>query len=666
MNYPLIKLNKTENLLRPTHSSYSDEYAQRMCDLYLSDEIHMDEKNHPHKYYILASWLDSNGRVYDVGKALPATDGVTYTPSWQQTGQTTPPAMPDEVKVAPAAPAVVAADQNAPPDVQTATAALDDTAISGLQAVTANQTVEADGQETVVAVGTAGGETTTVPLDEVIEEASASDNYNTIIGTEGTPVVVVVPQLQIAVTEADISTNTITLQIKPVSQVVVTNSTTAVDAINSSNSIPVGEPAPLTVTTPVTITIPLPTGFTGETLQVKHVKSDERVFYYDATVNSSANLKTATFTVTNGFSTFTLQAADTRTLKMDFDSDVADKDYAITAVGSKLPVAVKSGHTFNGWRINGTVYTELTETLWKAIMDDATSPVAPGATSSAVEAKAQFSAIPSATTYTVTVAKAENGAVTAAPTTAKAGDAVKLTVKAAEGFVLDTITAKDADGKEVTLTKNADGSYSFAMPAANVTVTPAFKAGEDEETPWVNPFKDVPEGIWYYGAVQFVNQNNLFKGTADDMFSPDMAMTRGMIVTVIHRLEGEPKATAPAAFTDVVAGSYYAAAVDWAAEKGIVKGTTTTTFEPETAVNREQLATILYRYAEFKSYDLTATGDLTAFTDGADVQDFAKTAMQWAVGQGLLEGYKGLLTPQGEASRAQVATIMERFIKNIA
>lgn len=193
----------------------------------------------------------------------------------------------------------------------------------------------------------------------------------------------------------------------------------------------------------------------------------------------------------------------------------------------------------------------------------------------------------------------------------------------------------------------------------------------DEETPLsegiVEPFVDVSIDSWYADAVQYVYENGMMGGTSETTFSPNLTTTRGMIVTILYRLENEPTVTGTTAFTDVAADQYYANAVAWAAQNGIVSGTTATTFAPNNAITREQMAAILYRYAQFKGYDVSAKADLSVYTDAASVGAYAVDAMAWANGAQLITGTSSTtLSPAGNATRAQVATILMRFCENIA
>ncbi len=180
------------------------------------------------------------------------------------------------------------------------------------------------------------------------------------------------------------------------------------------------------------------------------------------------------------------------------------------------------------------------------------------------------------------------------------------------------------------------------------------------------PFADVYETDWFYDDVVYVYEEGLFSGTSATTFSPNASMTRAMLVTVLYRLEGQPTVTGRSGFGDVVVNSYYEDAVTWAADNGIVTGTSTSTFSPEQNVTREQMAAILYRYAQYKKYNTAASSSLTGFSDHASVSAYAKTAMQWSVAEELIGGAAGKLMPTGNATRAQVAAILHRFAENIA
>lgn len=179
------------------------------------------------------------------------------------------------------------------------------------------------------------------------------------------------------------------------------------------------------------------------------------------------------------------------------------------------------------------------------------------------------------------------------------------------------------------------------------------------------PFTDVSTSDWFYSDVMFVYENGLFSGTDSRSFSPNASMTRAMLVTVLYRLEGEPAGTGSSSFSDVSSGSYYEKAVAWAAANGIVTGTGSTSFSPDAKVTREQLAAILYRYAQYKKLGTDAGAKLDSFSDAGNVSGYASEALSWAVSEGLINGASGRLMPKGDATRAQVAAILHRFVENV-
>lgn len=176
-----------------------------------------------------------------------------------------------------------------------------------------------------------------------------------------------------------------------------------------------------------------------------------------------------------------------------------------------------------------------------------------------------------------------------------------------------------------------------------------------------SPFTDVSKTDWFYDAVQYVYANGLIEGTSANTFSPKVTTSRGMLVTILWRLEGQPKVSGTA-FNDVASGRWYTDAVQWASATGIVEGYNNGKFGPNDALTREQMATILYRYASYKGYDVTASADLSKYTDANKVSSYAATAMSWANATGLITGMtSSTLAPQGSAIRAQAATVLMRF-----
>ena len=179
----------------------------------------------------------------------------------------------------------------------------------------------------------------------------------------------------------------------------------------------------------------------------------------------------------------------------------------------------------------------------------------------------------------------------------------------------------------------------------------------------VFPFADVANNAWYRSGVQFVYDMGIMSGTANDTFSPNMTTTRGMIVTILYRISGKPEASGNG-FTDVPDNAYYAEAVSWASEAGIVNGYGNGKFGPNDPITREQMASIFCRYTDYCGYQTSAEADLSRFSDRESISGYAVDSVEWAVAEGLISGIgEGLLAPRGFATRAQVATIITRYME---
>ncbi len=262
--------------------------------------------------------------------------------------------------------------------------------------------------------------------------------------------------------------------------------------------------------------------------------------------------------------------------------------------------------------------------------------------------------------YRITVEATQGGTVTADPTAAKAGATVTLTPVPDRGYQVGSVAVTDRFGDAVAVTEQADGTYTFTMPNGQVTVTVTFA-----EAPL--PFPDVAEGDWFYDTVRYAYETGLMDGVGDSLFAPNSETTRAQLVTILYRLEGEPEVSGTSGFTDVEAGTWYTDAVAWAAANGIVNGVSETEFAPGKDITREQLATILFRYAEAKGYDVSARADLSAYTDADQIQSYAAESVAWAVAEGLIQGFEdNTLRPAGNATRAQIATILMRFCEGVA
>ena len=248
----------------------------------------------------------------------------------------------------------------------------------------------------------------------------------------------------------------------------------------------------------------------------------------------------------------------------------------------------------------------------------------------------------SGSSTTVSASKSDNGSVSIDKTSASKGSTVTVTVKAKDGYKLDKLTITDAKGKTVEVTDKGNGKFSFVMPEGKVTVTPTFVADNGGQTE-SKSFSDVKTGDWYADAVKYVTDKGLMNGTDDNQFSPNATTTRAMLMTVLARYAGE----------DTTGGAtWYEKGMEWAKAKGVSDGT-----NPNADITREQLVTMLYRYAGSPA----TNGSLDNFSDAASVSSYAANAMQWAVENGIVNGSNGKLNPQNNATRAEVAAILMRF-----
>jgi len=200
--------------------------------------------------------------------------------------------------------------------------------------------------------------------------------------------------------------------------------------------------------------------------------------------------------------------------------------------------------------------------------------------------------------------------------------------------------------------------------SGRVTASPDSKADEKASKPeWVNPFEDIKEDSWYYEYVKFVAENGVMNGISSSVFSPDSNVTRAMFVTVLYRMENEPE-TSFCGFDDVGEGTWYSDSIAWAASNNIVNGVSEKEFKPEMNITREQMATILFRYAQFKKYDVSVNenADISVFSDYKNISEYAEVPMKYAVEKSLIKGKTdSLLKPGDFTTRAEVATILKRF-----
>jgi hypothetical protein len=477
------------------------------------------------------------------------------------------------------------------------------------------------------------------------------------------------------------TTKTLTLDITPKYQVVVS---TAGDDEEfsydgaSKNAVKVGVAKTVPVTKPVTISIILPTGFATETdtVYVTHVKNEgeenEVAYLYDSEITATDDGLVLSFTNPDGFSSFTFSMTAPEVLIEREDesthvyrsliaaiADVKENeiiqytgaDDSITTVS--MPVSFTIDGEANIVAGDGYVLATTNNGDGTTTYTVTAKTASTGGTSSGVS------------TYAVSVANAEGGKVTASASKASKGTKVTLTVTAEDGKELDALTVTDASGKTLETTKNADGTYTFTMPASKVAVTATFKDAEtqepepaEEDCP-AEKFTDVDTSKWYHEAVDYVLTKGVMEGNSDGTFTPNGTLTRAQLAQILYNAAGKPEATAENPFTDVPENQWYAKAVIWAAQAGVVEGYGDGKFGPNDKISRQDLAVMLWRYAG----EPTATKTSLDFTDAAQASDYATAALLWASETGIVQGDNGKLSPKGSATRAEAATMVMRYLE---
>ena len=271
------------------------------------------------------------------------------------------------------------------------------------------------------------------------------------------------------------------------------------------------------------------------------------------------------------------------------------------------------------------------------------------------------SSIASSTVKVYNSGASANGKVSVSKTNPSKGENITVTVTPDKGYTLSLLTVTDKNGNKIKVTRNDDGTYSFVKPSDDVTITPEFKK-IDGDKKW--RFKDVPQTAWYYEAVKEAFDNGRMSGMSEEIFNPETDITRGMFAYAIYNREGLPETKAKNTFTDVKKDSYYETAIAWATDNGIVSGYDDKHYGPDDPITREQMVTMLWRYAKFKDYDVSVGEDtnILDFTDAVDISQWAVSAVQWTVGDGIIKGFEDVtIRPQNNASRAQMAVILNKI-----
>ena len=449
-----------------------------------------------------------------------------------------------------------------------------------------------------------------------------------------------------------------TLDITPKYDVVV------VGTKNGAAAKKVVETNTLNVTKATVVTMELPAGFAvdnGAKLSIQHTKSNGKVEYYTGTVTEQSGKHLLTFT-TNGFSPFvisvpaasigenvypTLQAAvdsveSGKTIKLE--QAVAADTKVTVAKTIKFTVDTNS-KTFDAAKNivagSNTTVKVTGESSPYTYEFTYTKPSSGGSSGGSSSGK---------TTYKVTTSAVNNGGVNASPSSAEKGAAITITLSPDKGYKLDKLTVTDGSGKTVSTVKKSDTVYTFTMPASAVTVGVSYVKAT--ETPSETKFNDVSANDWFASAVDYVTGKGMMNGTAANTFSPKANTTRGMLMTVLARHAGE----------DTTGGSvWYEKGMNWAKANGVSDGT-----NPQVNITREQLAAMLYRYAQNKKYDVSGAKSLDGYTDAQSVSSYAVPALQWANAAGVVTGKSGSkLDPKGYATRAEVAAMLMRFCENV-
>lgn len=493
-------------------------------------------------------------------------------------------------------------------------------------------------------------------LTELVKNKKVTLNQDGTIPQDTTVTVVKETYLDVTVTAYDTTSNTVSMNIAPKYNLiaVATGADEKTVPLKSAQDAKVGS-------TEVKVT--LPDAFKGKKVYINH---NNGANLYVATADATTGKITFT---TNGFSPFTFALTNPDVVAevngnaykslQDAANAAKDGDEITVVKNDKLDLTFNTTKSVKVKNDTGVAITVKFNGTNKDVAKDATetfSYTKPSSSSSGGSSSGK-------TTYKVTTSAVNNGGVNASPSNAEKGATITITLSPDKGYKLDKLTVTDGSGKSVSTVKKSDTVYTFTMPASAVKVGVSYVKAT--ETPSGTKFNDVSANDWFASAVDYVTGKGMMNGTADNTFSPKAHTTRGMVVTVLYRLENQPS-TSAASFTDVASGAYYANAVAWANANGIVSGYGSGKFGPNDKVTREQLAAILYRYAQYKKYDVSGAKSLDGYTDAQSVSSYAVPALQWANAAGIVTGKSGSkLDPKGNATRAEVAAMLMRFCENV-
>lgn len=480
--------------------------------------------------------------------------------------------------------------------------------------------------------------------------------------------VVVQPYIDIVVESGDVENKVLTLDISAKYNVIATTASgeTKIETSgDNKNAVVLKEEQTLTVTEPIEITIALPTGFatSSDTLYVHHTKGN-KTYVYEA--NISADGTTLTFLNPHGFSKFEVKpengiatnetTGNTYLTLEEAIAEVNDGDVIMLLSGDTEIIQITRDYDFSfilkdAQKFSGDITVGANATITKTASGDTEVIYAYDYT--APTSRPSTGGGSSTTEYRITVTQTTGGKISPSTTNVEEGEDITFEIKVDEGYKIKDVIV---DAKSV----GAVSTYTFE----NVDKKHAITAIYEKVQEWVNPYEDVKENDWYYNAVKLVSQKGLFNGMKEDEFGAEITMTRGMLVTVLYRLEGQPATNKSIPFADVDMSMYYANAISWAKQNNIVNGVDENNFMPNAEITREQLVTILYRYAKVKGMDISVGEDtnILSYDDAFEVSEYAIEAFQWACGSGIIEGRtESTLAPKGNAKRCEVATMILRF-----
>ncbi|OUP55586.1 S-layer homology domain-containing protein [Butyricicoccus pullicaecorum] len=407
------------------------------------------------------------------------------------------------------------------------------------------------------------------------------------------------------------------------------------------------------------------TGETNATYTIATTTMDMNGYQYRCVVENSID------EATSNAATLTVTAIPTYSIKMETDGNgtaFASPTSAPEGTTITLTAVPNSGYHFDRFEVVSGDITITNNTFTMPARDVTVKAVFDRDSSGgAHHPDAGSTTTTSSDRYEIeTPSDVENGSVKVSPSKAEKGDTVTVTVTPDDGYVLDKLAVYDEDGDKLDLNDKGNGKFTFQMPKGNVSIEVSFVPIEDE-TPKAD-FSDVPADAWYAEAVQYVYENGLMTGTSDTTFSPDLTTSRSMIATILWRMAGSPVVNYAMDFADVPADQWYAEAVRWASSEGIVGGYGNGSFGTGDPITREQFAVMLYRFAQKQGYDVSVgeNTNILSYTDVSAVSEYAIPAMQWAVGSGVITGMGDTLAPQGETTRAQAAMMLMRFSEQYA